>query len=105
MIARDGTVVGLALFGTVAGAIGVSKVHVTVVAPSVSVTDVGERIIAAVIEESHRRGDRLVVAELPEDPAMGQARALLSAAGFAEEGRIPDYFQDGIALTLLRREL
>lgn len=105
VIARDGTVVGLVLFGILAGAMGVSKVHAAVVAPSVSVADVGERIVTAVIEESRRRGDRLVVAELPEDPAVGQARALLSAAGFAEEGRIPDYYRDGIALTLMRREL
>ena len=105
VIARDGTVVGLALFGIVAGAIGVSKLHATVVAPSVSVTDVGERIVAAVLEESRRRGDRLIVAELPDDPAMGQTRALLSTAGFAEEGRVPDYYRDGVALTLLRREL
>jgi L-amino acid N-acyltransferase YncA len=105
VIARDGTVVGLALFGMVAGAVGVSKVYTAVVAPSVSVTDVGERIIAAVIADSRRRGDRLVVAELPDDPVMGQTRALLSASGFAEEGRIPDYFRNGIALTLFRREL
>jgi L-amino acid N-acyltransferase YncA len=105
VIARDGTVAGLALFGAVAGATGVSRVHAAVVAPSVSAADVGERIVTAVIDDSRHRGDRLLVAELPDDPAMSQARALLSAAGFAEEGRVPDYFRDGVALTLLRREL
>src|SRR5947209_10427343 len=50
VIARDGTVAGLALFGVVAGAVAVSKLHVAVVAPSVSLGDVGERIVTAVVE-------------------------------------------------------
>ena len=105
VIARDGTVAALALFGAVAGTVGVSKLHAAIVAPSVSAADVGQRIIAAVIDDSRHRGDRLVIAELPDDPVMSQVRTLLSAAGFAEEGRVPDYFRDGVALTLLRREI
>jgi ribosomal protein S18 acetylase RimI-like enzyme len=105
VIARDGTVAGLALFGVVAGAVGVSKLHAAAVAPSVNLADVGERIIMAVVETARRTGARLIVAELPDDPAIGQMRALLSSAGFEEEARVPDYYRDGVALTLLRREL
>lgn len=105
VIARDGTAAGLALFGAVAGAAGVRKLHTVVVAPSVSFSDVGARMIAAIVGESRRRGDRLLVAELPDDAVMGQTRALLSATGFLEEGRVPGYFRDGVALTLLRLEL
>jgi L-amino acid N-acyltransferase YncA len=105
VIARDGTVAALALFGIVAGAVGVTKVHAAVVAPSVSVTDVGERIVSAIIDEARRDGARLLVAELPDDPALGQSRALLSLAGFDEEARVPHFYRDGIALTLLRRDL
>ena len=105
VIARDGTVAALALFGAVAGAAGVSKLHAAVVAPSVSIADVGQRIIAAVVDTARREGGRLVIAELPEDPVMGHVRALLTSVGFEEEARVPDFFRDGAALTLLRREL
>jgi ribosomal protein S18 acetylase RimI-like enzyme len=105
VIARDGTVAGLALFGAVAGAVGVSKLHAAVLAPSVSLGDVGERIVSAVVETARRAGARLIVAELPDDPAIGQVRALLSSAGFEEEARVPDYYRDGVALSLLRRDL
>jgi hypothetical protein len=36
---------------------------------------------------------------------MGQVRALLASEGFEEEARVPDFFRDGVALTLLRRQL
>lgn len=105
VIARDGTVAALALFGAVAGAIGVNRLHSAIVAPSVSVRDVGERIVSAVLETTRREGGRLVVAELPDDPVMGQVRALLTSVGFEEEARVPDFYRDGVALTLLRRDL
>jgi hypothetical protein len=105
VIARDGTVAALALFGTVEGALGVSKLHMAVIAPSVSVGDVGQRIVRAVLEEARRDGARLVVAEIPDDPAVGQLRALLASVGFDEESRVPDYHRDGVALSLLRYEL
>jgi len=105
VIERDGTVAALALFGAVAGAAGVRKLHAAVLAPSVSSDDVGQRIIRAVIEEARDEGARLMVAELPDDPVMGQVRALLASEGFEEEARIPDFCRDGVSLTLLRREL
>jgi ribosomal protein S18 acetylase RimI-like enzyme len=105
VIARDGTVAALALFGVVAGTIGVSKLHAAVVAPNVSVADVGQRLVTAVVEQTRRDGSRLLVAEMPDDPVMGRVRALLASAGFEEEARVPDFYRDGIALTLLRRDL
>jgi GNAT superfamily N-acetyltransferase len=105
VIARDGTVAALILFGVVAGASGVMKVHATVLAPSVTAEDVGDRILEAVVEQARAERMRLIVAELPDDPAIGQMRALLTANGFEEEARVPDYFRVGIALTLLRRAL
>src|SRR5690242_10205135 len=105
VIARNGTVAGLALFGAVAGAVGVSKLHAVIVAPSVSAADVGERIVSAVLDTARREGGRLAIAELPDDPVMGQVRALLTSVGFEEEARVPDFYRDGIALALLRREL
>src|SRR5206468_71535 len=54
LIERDGTVAALALFGSVAGAMGASKLHAAVLAPSVSLGDVGERLIRAVLDEAKR---------------------------------------------------
>lgn len=105
VIERDGTVAALALFGSVAGAVGVKKLHAAVIAPSVSAADVGERIVRAVLDEARNEGARLVVAEMPDDPVMGQVRALLTSAGFEEEARVPNFYRDGVALTLLRRAL
>jgi GNAT superfamily N-acetyltransferase len=105
VIERDGTVAALALFGSVAGAVGASKLHAAVLAPSVSLRDVGERLVRAVLDEARRNGSRFVVAELPDDPALGQARSLLLATGFDEEARVPDFYRDGVALTLLRCDL
>ncbi|HEY2376495.1 MAG TPA: hypothetical protein VGH98_11025 [Gemmatimonadaceae bacterium] len=105
VIERDGTVAALALFGAVVGAVGVRKLHLAVLAPSVSADDVGQRIVRAVLDEARGEGARLVVAELPDDPAMGQVRALLFSEGFEEEARVPDFYREGVALTLLRREL
>jgi ribosomal protein S18 acetylase RimI-like enzyme len=103
VIARDGTVAALALFGAVAGAMGVIRLHAAIVAPSVSVADVGERIVSAVVDTARREGGRLVIAEVPDDPVMGQVRALLSSLGFEEEARVPDFYRDGVGLALLRR--
>lgn len=105
VIARDGTVAALALFGAVAGAVGVFKIHAAVLAPSVTADDVGERIVSAVVEEARADSMRLIVAELPDDPVMALVRTLLLSKGFAEEARVADYFRDGVALTLLRRAL
>ena len=105
VIARDGTVAALALFGIVAGASGVMKLHTVVLAPSVSIEDVGARMIDALAEGARTEGMRLLVAELPDDPCMGTMRALLTANGFEEEARVPDYVREGVALVLLRRAL
>ncbi|HKW48957.1 MAG TPA: hypothetical protein VJN70_16015 [Gemmatimonadaceae bacterium] len=105
VIERDGTVAALALFGSVAGAMGVQKLHAAVLAPSVSAGDVGQRIVGAVLDGARGEGARIVIAELPDDPAMGQVRALLASAGFEEEARVPNFYREGVALTLLRRQL
>jgi GNAT superfamily N-acetyltransferase len=105
VIARDGTVAALALFGAIAGVVGVRKIHAAVVAPGLSLGDVGRRLVTAVLDGARRDGARLVVAELADDPALGQTRALLSSIGFDEEARVPDFYRDGVALSLLRLDL
>jgi hypothetical protein len=105
VIARDGTVAGLVLFGTIAGTVGGAKVHIAMLAPGVNVADVGARLLDAVAVAAREGSSRFLVAEMPDDPALGRSIELLRACGFSEESRVPDFFRDGVALSFLRRDL
>ena len=103
VVARDKTVVGLALFGSIAGTEAGFKLHGIVVESRES--DVGERLVDAVASAITKTGGRFIIAELAEETALATTIALLRAHGFAEVGRIPDYYRDGVPLTILRRDL
>ena len=104
VVARDKTVAGLALFGAIAGTDAGFKLHALVVElPREG--DVGERLLAAVAAAVSASGGRFIIAELADEPALATTIALLEDHGFAEAGRIPDYYRDGVALTILRRNL
>jgi len=105
VIARDGTVAGLALFGMIAGARGGARLHTAVLAPGVEADDVGERLMDAVVHAAREAGARFLLAELPDDPAIGTVLALLRQHGFREEARVPDFYREGVALSFLRLAL
>jgi GNAT superfamily N-acetyltransferase len=105
VIARDGTVAGLALFGVIAGTMGGARLHTAVLAPAVDVDDVGTRLIDAVMAAARAEGARYLLAEMPDDPALGTVLTLLRETGFTEESRVPDFYRDGVALTFLRLAL
>jgi GNAT superfamily N-acetyltransferase len=105
VIARDGTVAGLALFGTIAGTMAGAKLHMAVLAPGVEASDVGARLMDAVVSAARESGARFLMAELPDDPAIGSILTLLRESGFREEARVPDFYRDGVALTFLRLRL
>ena len=92
---------GLVLFGTVAGARGVVKVHVVIGAEF----ETSVAMLEAVRSTSENSGERMIVCELPDDTLFAMAAAALEAAGYAEAGRVPDFVTDGIALRLLVRPL
>ena len=103
VVARDKTVVAVALFGSIAGTEAGFKLHV--LAMESRETDVGERLIDAVTSAVVASGGRFLIAELADETALATTISLLRANGFAEVGRIPDYYRDGVALTILRRDL
>ncbi len=103
VIERDGTIAGLVIFGLVAGAQGAARLHALVLDRGAVADDVGGRLTLAAAAAVAADGARLLVAELPDDVAMGQVPSVLRRHGFVEEGRVPDFFRDGIALTILRR--
>jgi L-amino acid N-acyltransferase YncA len=102
VIARDGTVAGLALFGMIAGTAGGARLHSAVLGPGVDASDVGDRLMAAVAKTVREHGARFLLAEMPDDPAIGTVFALLRTCGFREEARVPDFYREGVALTFLR---
>jgi hypothetical protein len=88
---------GLALFGTVAGAHAVVKLHGILARELTTAL----ALAGAVRQASERSGERMIVCELPDDAAFTIAAAALEATGFTEQGRVPDFVRDGVALRLL----
>jgi hypothetical protein len=95
--AVDDTLLALALFGTVAGARQCVKVHAVIGSdePAMSV------LVAGIAEVSRSSGERLAVCELPDEAVWTASAAALLANGYHEEGRVPDYVRDDVALRLL----
>jgi len=102
---RDGTAAALALFGPVAGARDTWHLSAVLLAPGVQAHEVGRAMIQGIVEHVKAAGARLLIAELPADAALGRSISLLRANGFRQEGRVPDFYRDGVALLFLRREL
>jgi hypothetical protein len=105
VIERDGTIAGLAIFGIVAGTRGAAKLHALVVDRGADADDVGGRLADAVAAAAATSGARLLLAEIPDDPALGGVPGVLVRHGFREEARVPDFVRDGVALAFLRRDL
>jgi ribosomal protein S18 acetylase RimI-like enzyme len=105
VIARDGTVAALALFGDIAGTASGERLHTAVLAPGVGADDVGSRLLDAVADSMRAAGARFIVAEMPDDPALGAMLSFLREYGFTEEARVPDFYRDGVALAFLRYAL
>ena len=88
---------GLVLFGTVAGAQQVTKLH------ALLGDDEGTRVALADVVRSVATdsGERMVVAEVPEDVPFRDAIVALRESGYEEEGRVVDFFRDGVGLLFL----
>lgn len=82
----------LLLYGAVAGASGVVKIHFLVSPDATTTCSLVGSLDA-----------RLLVAEIPADPPYSAMSSSLRDAGFVEEGCIADYVGDGVGLTLLVR--
>jgi len=105
VIARDGTVAAMALFGEIAGTANGAKLHTAVLAPGVRAEEIGPRLMGAVVDALRKVGAKFLLAEMPDDPAIGNILTLLRHQGFREEARVPDFYRDGIALSFLRLAL
>ena len=101
----DGAAAGVAFFGLVAGALGTGAVLWLGVRQDRRRRGIARALLALVKAELAAEHARIVVAELPEDPATAAMAKMLAASGFEREARVPDFYRDGVALTLWRRPL
>lgn len=99
----NGRCVGVAVYGDVAGAVGTVSLYAVIVAPGVNPIESSVAMVAQILEERRSAGARLMVAEAPGDEK--DFMVLLEAAGFAEESRVDDYYEDGVPLVQYRLEL
>jgi hypothetical protein len=93
--------VGLILFGAVAGARSVVKVHGVVCRE----LDAAVALLEAVRRASENSSERMIVCELPDDAPFDISARALAASGYEEEGRVPDFVSDGVAMRLMVRPL
>jgi len=102
---RAGEVVGFALFGEVAGAIGTGRVHFVSVTASARLHAIGVGLCEAALADLASNGARLIVAEVPDEPLLLPGHALLGRCGFVETARVHDYFRDRTDLVVLLRNI
>lgn len=102
----DGSrVVGVVLFGMVAGAVGTGMIHGVGAAEGWRHRGVGRALVEAACDALARAGARVAIAELADDAALADVHRLLERAGFREESRAPDLVRDGVAVVFRRRDL
>jgi hypothetical protein len=93
----DGSVRGVLLFGSVAGANGVIRLHVLTGHP----VDALSELITAVRAVDSSGSARIFLCEFSDEPEHVAASRALVSAGFTREAAIADYFADGIGLDIL----
>ena len=101
-----GRVVGVGIFGLVAGSQGAGTMYAAAVDRGARRRGIGRALVRAAADSLAARGARFVIVEVPDDPA-ATARfvELLAASGFGETARVPDLYRDGVALAFWRRDL
>jgi hypothetical protein len=90
---------GLALFGSVAGARQVVKLH-AILGDDLGVMHALLDAVQRIADGSH---ERMIVCELPDDTHFLLAAEALGECEYLEEGRVPDFVRDGVALRLMVR--
>ena len=102
---QSGAVVGCALYGVVAGAIGTGRIHFVAVAAGSRRLGIASRLCGVAVDELSSQAMRSVIVELPDDRVVASGRALLEGCAFTEVARVPDYYRDGVALVVLQRAI
>lgn len=92
-----GELSGLLLSGVVAGAGGVVKLHALAGGDRATLL----LLLESVMVSGTARAGRMVICEMADDSSFAMLRTVLLQRGFTREGRIADFFAEGIALDLM----
>jgi ribosomal protein S18 acetylase RimI-like enzyme len=97
------TLVGVGLFGLVAGARGTAMLYGVAVLDELKRRGVGAALVRGMVKLLAAEKTRMLVAEVPDDGERTSGyRSFLRNRGFREEAEIPDFISDGVPLTLFR---
>ncbi len=99
------TLIGFAVFGETAGAIGAGRIYCVAVDAAFRRRGIATALIEAACADLRARATRFAMIELPAEPDVAPVRALVNRTRFHEEGRVSDYFRDGVDLLILRRDV
>ena len=88
---------GVLLYGTVAGARGVVKIH----ALAASTLEAARALAASVLAQCTLPEGRMIIYEVPDDPLSHVTARAMRELGFEDEGRIADFVRDGVDLLIL----
>lgn len=102
---RDGEIIGFGVYGFIAGTMGTGTIQSVLVAPRSRRAGIGQRILQYAVNDLASRRARVIMAEVPGDPALVRFRALLISNGFLEETRIEDFYRDGTPQIISRLDL
>ncbi len=94
---QSDAVLGVALYGAVAGASHAIKVHLLTAGSPRTHDVLAEGLMNAMVSEQVR----IVVAEVPDETAFGGMLSALRGVGFVEDGHVADWFAEGVGLRLL----
>lgn len=93
--AQDDRAVGFACWGLAGQSDAVYDLYWIVVDPATQGRGIGRRLIAHVEADVATRAGRSLVAETEGSATYAPTRAFYLAAGYAELGRIPDFYRAG----------
>ncbi len=100
-----GELAGVILAEDIAGAEGTAAVAGVSVHPARRRRGLGTALVAGACDVLRSRGARLLIVELPGDPALAPALKLFLACRFTESGRIRNFYRSRVDLIILERRL
>jgi ribosomal protein S18 acetylase RimI-like enzyme len=101
--AADGTILGWTYFAPDPHAEGVWNVWWIGVAPAAQGLGVGRSLLLAAEAQAAARGARVVVIETSAKDGQARARRFYAREGYAECGRVPDFYAEGDHKVLFAR--
>ena len=106
LVAMDeDAVIAFIIHGMIAGSEGAARLQLIMTAPAFRRSGIARRLVESAIEDLRGAGARFVAVEMPLDPALEPAAALLGRCGFHIEARVRDFYRDGVDLAIFRRDI